>query len=178
MERSKCSRWPEYALKPHGSLNWYPAKLGGHIRPHLRELLWKGKKKEVYCFLRWREPRSTRRRYVPWIVPPTHLKDFRHLMLRRIWQRCVEVLSAASHVYFLGYSLPSSDWHSRYIFRCGFHNQEVGRPNDGGRYRPRGRARVSVVNPDPSAFRQIESAVGWKCDWVPKRIGRWLHDEI
>ena len=161
-------------LKPHGSLNWYPGATGAHIRRDLRKLLWSEKGKKVYCFLRWREIRSGRRQYLPWIVPPTHLKDFNHPMLKRIWQRCVDVLSKGEKVYFLGYSLPPADWHSRYIFRCGFHNQQEGLPVDHGREKPTGRSRVWVVNPDPGVFRRIESIVGWKCKWVPKRIGEWL----
>ncbi len=161
-------------LKPHGSLNWYPAAAGAHIKEDLREILWTEKGNEVYSFVRWREVRWTRRQYLPWIVPPTHLKDFNHPMLKRIWQRCVDVLSKAGRVYFLGYSLPPADWHSRYILRCGFHNQRKGLPLNGGREKATGRAKVWVINPDAGVFRRIESIVGWECTWVPKRISEWL----
>lgn len=164
-------------LKPHGSLNWYLASLGRRIIPERRVKLWTGQggDESVYCFLRWRAPKSKRRRYVPWIVPPTHLKDFRHGMLRHIWKKCVDLLSVASEVYFLGYSLPPADWHSRYIFRCGFYNQEDGLPLNGDRAAPTGRAQVRIVNPDRLAFRRIESIVGWKCRWIPKKVGQWLN---
>lgn len=163
-------------LKPHGSLNWYPAKTGRYIKEERRRKLWASTREQdsIYCFLRWRPPQSERRRYVPWIVPPTHLKDFGHGMLKRIWKTCVDVLSVARKVYFIGYSLPMADWHSRYILRCGFHNQVEGIPLNGDRARPTGRSRVYVVNPNRAAFRRIEGVVGWECEWVPKRVSEWL----
>jgi len=161
-------------LKPHGSLNWYPAKTGRHLKRDRREMLWSEKDNEVYGFLRWRAPKSEGKRYVPWIVPPTHLKDFSHGMLRMVWKRCVETLSVAKKVYFLGYSLPIADWHSRYILRCGFHNQKEGLPLNGKRAKPTGKSKVHVVNPDPAAFRRIEAVVGWHCEWVPTTVSQWL----
>ncbi len=95
-------------------------------------------------------------------------------MLRMVWKRCVETLSIASEVYFLGYSLPIADWHSRYILRCGFHNQEEGLPLNGKRAKPIGKSRVYVVNPDRVALQRIETVVGWKCEWIPMRISQWL----
>jgi len=160
-------------LKPHGSLNWYPATSGGHIKQDLREKLWTTEGHEVYCFLPWREPLSTRRKYLPLLVPPTHLKDFREPMLRHIWLRCVDILSTARTVYFLGYSLPAADWHSRYILRCGFHNQREGLPHGKARHSPTGGASVIIVNPDSAAFRRIESVVGRECCWIPSRISEW-----
>ena len=170
---------PLTLLKPHGSLNWFD-DVARHIKPDLRRVLWHGSdhEKPVHCFLRWRLPTTTHdHRYVPWLVPPTHMKDFDHKMLRHIWRRCVDALSTARRVYFLGYSLPVADWHARYIIRCGFWNQVEGLPTpDGGRADPTGRAQVIVVNPDNVAFRRIEGIVGYECAWVPKRIERWLED--
>jgi len=161
-------------LKPHGSLNWYTATSGRHIKERLLEVLWTRGGEHVYHFRPWRAPRSTVRQYLPWIVPPTHVKEFGHPMLRRIWRRCVDVLSTARTVYFLGYSLPAADWHSRYILRCGFDNQVQGLPWGKRRRSPTGPAKVTIVNPDPSAFTRIEAVVGAHCRWVPKRISDWL----
>jgi len=171
-------------LKPHGSLNWYPAETGKHIKPELREMLWHDKDhpdESMYCFLRWRTPRSSHnRQYVPWIVPPTHVKEVGHDMLKTIWRRCVDCLSVAKEIFFVGYSLPVADIHSRYIFRCGFHNQKEGRPSDEeeGREAHTGPAKVYVVNPDNSAFRRIEPIVGEKCSWIPLTAKRWLREEV
>jgi hypothetical protein len=101
-------------------------------------------------------------------------------MLQRVWARCVEALSRASKVYFLGYSLPPADWHSRYIFRCGFHNQIEGMPTDRHgkaiRAKSTGSAKIVVVNPEIAALRRIESVAGRNCEWVPKRIESWLNE--
>jgi hypothetical protein len=168
-------------LKPHGSLNWYPSPPARHIREDLRVRLWKRTAHEpsIYCFLRWREPHSKEgRHYVPWIVPPTHWKRFDSPMMQHIWKRCVDSLSTARKIYFLGYSLPVADWHSRYIIRCGFHNQIDGLPiAKGDRATPTERAKVTVVNPDKSAFQRIESACGVKCRWIDKTLKEWLNEK-
>jgi len=181
------SRLPNLTLlKPHGSLNWFPSTTGKYLKSDLSELLWEPRDKsgeqfeQIYCFQRWGRPKSHHgRRYVPWIVPPTHLKRFEHPMLQCVWANCVEALSRASKIYFLGYSLPPADWHSGYIFRCGYHNQMEGLPMDRDkpeRAKATGPARTIVVNPDNAALRRIESVVGRECVWVPKRIERWLEE--
>ncbi len=165
-------------LKPHGSLNWYPRSIGRHIQERLRLRLWKGSRSapSMYCFLRWRAPKSKQgRRYVPWIIPPTEWKKFDHPMMKHIWKRCVDALSTAEQVYFLGYSLPPADWHSRYIIRFGFHNQIEGLPLEGGgRMAATGRAKVYVVNPDNAAFNRIEAACNVKARWIDKTVFEWL----
>ena len=166
-------------LKPHGSLNWYVDESVEHVKGKHLELLYEGSGKEghesIYRFLPWRAPQTKRREYVPWIVPPTHYKRFGHPMLRRLWNRSVTVLSTATRVYFLGYSQPETDWHSRYILRCGFYNQEHGVPHNGKRSSPTGKATVTVVNPDEGAFRRIESTVGWPCEWLSSTVKHWLN---
>ena len=166
-------------LKPHGSLNWYVDESEKHVKENRLELLYEGSGKEgdesIYQFLPWRASQQKRRNYVPWIVPPTHFKRFRHPMLRSLWNQSVTVLSTATRVYFLGYSQPETDWHSRFILRCGFYNQEYGVPGDGKRGPATGKATVTVVNPDVEAFRRIEQTVGWQCDWQPLTIEQWLN---
>jgi|SRR6478609_3357825 len=166
-------------LKPHGSLNWFSGQTGKHIKEKKRLLLWdeNSASQTMYCFLRWRGPVSSHgRAYVPYIIPPTHWKSFTHPMMQFVWKRCVDAISTAETIHFLGYSLPLADWHARYIFRCGFHNQIEGVPLSGGtRRHPRRRhPRVVIVNPDNEAFRRIESVVGSECEWVPNTINEWL----
>lgn len=165
-------------LKPHGSLSWYEELPSGNVKEKHRIGLWRpktgGKRRPIYAFLHPRAPRG-RHRHVPWIVPPTHLKTFRHPMLRRIWTRCMSVLGTARRVFVLGYSLPVADWHSRYILRCGFHSQVEGLPRDDGTRRtPTGRAKVVVVNPDPAAARRLREVVGGDLCWMPQRVEEWL----
>ena len=167
-------------LKPHGSLNWYLEPSAQHLSDNRTEALYRvsgdGEDESVYRFLPWRAQKSkSEREYVPWIVPPTHFKRFRHPMLRELWDTSVRALSTAKRVYFLGYSQPEADWHSRYILRCGFYNQENGAPHNGTRRKATGQASVIVVNPDPGAFHRIETTVGWQCQWIPSSVGEWLN---
>ena len=61
----------------------------------------------------------------------------------------VDVLSVASEVRFLGYSMAPADFHARFILRCGFHNQEEGViTRNGKRAIATGRSRVEVVDLD------------------------------
>jgi len=168
-------------LKPHGSLNWYLQKVGQHIKSDRVTLLWEPSDRNekqfesIFCFLRWRGPKSSHgRRYVPWIVPPTHMKSFQHPMLRGVWRRCAHSLGTASKVFFLGYSLPAADWHARYIFRCGFYNDPEVPPRAGVRAKRAGSPEITVVNPDNGAFRRTEAVVGKNCNWIPLTVARWL----
>jgi hypothetical protein len=101
-------------------------------------------------------------------------------MLKMIWRRCVDCLSVANEVFFIGYSLPVADRHSRYIFRCGFHNQKEGLPSDDDEKREpaSGPAKVYVVDPDNSAFRRIEPIAGENCLWIASTAKRWLREGI
>ena len=168
-------------LKPHGSLNWYLQEVGQHIKSDRVTLLWKPsarneqKSEPIYCFLRWRGPKSSHgRRYVPWIVPPTHMKSFQHQMLRGVWRQCAYSLGTASKVFFLGYSLPAADWHARYIFRCGFYSDPGQGLRTGVRAKRAASPEVTVVNPDNAAFRRTEAVVGNNCNWKPLTVARWL----
>jgi hypothetical protein len=166
-------------LKPHGSLNWYLESLGQHLKTDRATVIWKPSKardeqgfESVYCFLRWREPTTKHDRdYVPWIVPPTHVKSFNHPMLRTVWKHCADVLGRANEVFILGYSLPVADWHSRYILRCGFYGRSEDPPGSGRLSRL---PQVVIVNSDNSVLRRIESVAGEMCRWVPKTIAQWL----
>ncbi|MGH6689149.1 MAG: hypothetical protein ACREF4_00490 [Gammaproteobacteria bacterium] len=169
-------------LKPHGSLNWYEA----------REIRWVVKKRRIEIFHHkeskerieaFQPPRGIKskvgRHYTPLIVPPTYLKDFNRPVFRHLWRRCTDVLSTPRSLIFLGYSLPATDLHAQYIFRCGFHNQIEGRlKRNGDRYPASGPAQVIIVNPDQDAARRIESVAGpaIPCTWIPKRIEDWLAD--
>lgn len=170
-------------LKPHGSLNWYEGTQLEYVKDlkHIEIFHNKNPNKCVHAFLRPRGVKSkTGKRYTPFIIPPTYLKDFTRPISKRLWQNCTDVLSTPRRLVFLGYSLPAADLHAQFIFRCGFHNQIEGRiKKDGTRYPATGPAKVVIVNPDQDAARRIESVAGPKisCTWIPKRIQDWLEDE-
>jgi hypothetical protein len=165
-------------IKPHGSLNWYKSEDGQHLKSSQTfPLAGKGDGK-VVAFRPLRAPISTKRTYMPLIVPPVYSKQFEGDTFRRLWREAVSVLSTASEVRFLGYSLAHADFHARFILRCGFYNQVAGALNpDGSRKEPTGRARVTIVDPceDKSVPRRIRETVGWNCTWRQKTVEQWMN---
>lgn len=162
-------------LKPHGSLNWFEETNGRYLKVTKKFRLTGKRPDRVFAFRPYRAPTSTRRSYMPLIVPPVLNKEFESPLFHRLWQETVSMLSTASEVRFLGYSLPQADFHARFILRCGFHNQEHGELNANGRRKAAtGRAMVTIVDPDPTVAPRIEDAVGWPCQYAPGTVEDWI----
>ncbi|WP_369928479.1 hypothetical protein [Xanthomonas sp. NCPPB 2632] len=172
-------------LKPHGSLNWYRAADNNRIKTNKRVILVDSENDEaesVFAFRPFRAPQSNiGREYMPLIVAPVYSKRFDGALFDVLWRETVAVLSRATKVTFIGYSLPTADFHARFILRCGFHNQENGMIRDvTERDFPTGRAHVTVVDPSSAAHRQVAQAVGWQTvrrkmsveDWVNRYLVR------
>lgn len=169
------SRSGAVLLKPHGSLNWFEKSSGQHLQSSKTFPLGGRGPKAVLAFKPYRAPKSAKRIYMPLIVPPVFAKSFHGPLFQRLWRETVSALSTASHVTFLGYSLPQADFHARFIFRCGFHNQEFGElMKDGKRSQPTGRAAITVVDPIEDGPKRIRHAVGWECDWKSSTIESWM----
>jgi hypothetical protein len=167
-------------FKPHGSLNWYNGNDIDVVAESKRVEIFHSKN-ETKCVHAFTHPRLIKskvgNRYAPLIIPPTFLKDFKPSIFRRLWKNTTDVLSTPKTLYFLGYSLPASDLHAQFIFRCGFYNQIHGRlSEDGTRHPATGAAEVVVVNPNKAAFRRIRDVAGpeIRCRWVNKTIEQWL----
>jgi hypothetical protein len=169
-------RWDQpRLLKPHGSLNWYEHSTGRHLHDAKCFTLPGTSADPVRAFKPFRAPRSDKRTYMPLIVPPVFNKDFQGALFQTLWQEAVLVLSHASEVRFLGYSLPVADFHARFILRCGFHNQENGALlEDGTRATPTGRAKVVIVDPSDASRERVEDAVGWSCEHHATNIENWV----
>ena len=138
-----------FLLKPHGSLNWYHEAENRSLKKDRRILLGGSGRDAVCVFRRFRAPVSkTDREYLPLIIPPVYSKRFDGPVFEAIWKRVVSEISRAAEVCFLGYSLPIADFHSRFIMRCGFFNQEHGEilPS-GSREDPTGRSAVTIAKP-------------------------------
>lgn len=162
-------------LKPHGSLNWYQTPKAKFLKLDKRFPLLSGDGRPVFAFRPYREPKSERNVYMPLIVPPVYMKEFKGDLFKVLWREAVSVLSTASEVRFLGYSLPAADFHARFILRCGFHNQEFGELlEDGSRAPATGRSRVIIVDPVCDGSIRIEKAVGWKCKHRKMKIAKWM----
>jgi len=162
-------------LKPHGSLNWYSAASARFLKADKKFLLASGKNEEIFVFRPFRAPKSNRREYSPLIVPPVYAKQFDREVFKSLWREVVAVLSVATEVRFIGFSLAPADFHARFTLRCGFHNQEDGiiRKN-GNRSRATGRAHVIVVDKNKEAHRRIEDCVGWRCSAKLMTVESWV----
>ena len=149
-------------IKPHGSLNWYRDDAAGPLKEGKKFALTGDKTKGVFAFRPLRAPISRKgRQYMPLIVPPVYAKQFEGPLFRKLWQEAVRVLSTASEVRFLGFSLAEADFHARFVLRCGFYNQENGQLKpSGGRAMRTGRSKVIVVDPSDHPHERIRSAVG------------------
>ncbi|WP_260734524.1 hypothetical protein [Tunturiibacter lichenicola] len=174
----KASEGP-ILLKPHGSLNWYEEDQIAKVAEEKRVTLHKRTKEypAVQAFVHPRHIVSkTGRRYTPLIVPPQYLKDFSRPISKSVWRSCVEALSVAPEVFFLGYSLPGSDLQAQFIMRCGFYNQSEGLPASPKRKGATGPARVCIVNPDRASAQRIEGVLrsGQKCVWEPQKVEEWV----
>lgn len=164
-------------LKPHGSLNWFRRESGSHIKKDRKFQLGGAGAGAVDVFRRFRAPISkVDRCYMPVIVPPVFSKKFEVPVFDQLWRKVVTAVSTASEVKFLGYSLPSSDFHARFVLRCGFFNQESGVIRKSGmRASATGRAAVTVVNPSREVARRIEQVVGFRCEACDLTIEDWMN---
>ncbi|MNT09897.1 hypothetical protein D3C72_1447030 [compost metagenome] len=171
------ARWDQPRLiKPHGSLNWYENSTGRHLKDDKCFDIPGTDPDTVRAFKFFRAPRSEKRTYMPLIVPPVFNKEFQGKLFQKLWQEAVLVLSSASEVRFLGYSLPVADFHARFILRCGFHNQEHGALlEDGSRAPPTGRAKVVIVDPSEPSRKRVEEAVGWTSDHFAMSVEKWVN---
>lgn len=89
-------------LKLHGSTNWGMKENGNiNIYSNYPELL---------------ESNSE-----PVIIPPTWNKTFEG-KLRIIWDRAIKYLSTATRIIFIGFSMPKTDLHFKYLLAAGLKN--------------------------------------------------------
>ncbi len=162
-------------IKPHGSLNWFEYSTGRYLNADKKILLTGEGDTAIYAFKPYRAPQSSKREYMPLIVPPVFNKEFAGRHFQNLWRKSVSILSNATEVRFLGYSLADADFHARFILRCGFYNQEHGALSKLGTRRPAtGKARVTVVDLDAKAHDRIQAAVGWRCEFAEGKIEDWI----
>lgn len=169
-------------LKPHGSLNWFKQNDStGRLKKDRRQILLD--KDDVAMFNYARHPKSKiGRRYTPHLIPPTFTKKFNGEVYKTTLQNSVATLSKARNVYFLGCSLPKSDFHSQFMIRCGLHNQIEGEIlKNGKRKKPIGAANIIVVNPDKSAAKNTTHLISnqHKFVWKKMTVAEWaMQDSV
>lgn len=170
-------------IKPHGSLNWYVASKNDHIKKERRVLLVDSDtdpNESVFAFNQFRAPRSkVGREYMPLIVAPVYAKRFDGLLFQELWREVVAIVSKATTIHFIGYSLAKADFHARFILRCGFHNQEQGEITGAKtRSAPTGRAKVNVVDPSPEAQKNVRDVVGWRTTGYKMTVEDWVNARL
>jgi hypothetical protein len=108
-------------LKPHGSLNWYEREDPAHCRPDRDTFrIGKGPGDRIMAY-RNLDPSCfpPGRSYAPAIFPQAFLRDAGSASFREVDRSCIERMSQARHLVFLGYSVPETDLHARSLFLSG-----------------------------------------------------------
>lgn len=100
-------------LKPHGSVNWF-------ICPSCNSLFIKydSTPKTVntnFCKI-CKDNLNFQHPLRPLLISPTFVKDLNNVHLKFIWWNAGFELIEATHIVFIGYSLPLSDFELRYLF--------------------------------------------------------------
>lgn len=124
-------------LKLHGSINWgvcpscgntqeFP--MGFDRRRHGPDVLdrllgtackWHPETQEI------RDDESPSHfRYQPLLVPPTWSKSGQCATLRDVWRQAVMEIASAKRLVFVGYSMPDTDVHVRYLLGAGLAGRE------------------------------------------------------
>lgn len=140
---------PFQLLKLHGSFNWVTSALSGN-------LYFGGLQKSVGAVMEYQQSLGEHQRLAaervgdmfgffdqrtnmtdpeaeiaalePVLITPTHLKDLRNYHLSTIWRAAEEALRRASHITFIGYSLPGDDLHIKYLFKHAIETRYVDDP--------------------------------------------------
>ena len=106
-------------LKLHGSINWYPKK--GENAPYRLDAIhheedWFALKSEDY--LDTRELIARHFEPTPFIVPPVLDKSVltQEPILQLVWALPQKTLKTASHIHFVGYSMPATDLAAAFLF--------------------------------------------------------------
>ena len=106
-------------LKLHGSVNWVfglDYALGSvdpsSIRPDAASDL----QRRIATLQDYNEVRT--QNHIPFLVAPTWQKLF-HGYLATVWREAVEALKTATRVIILGYSMPPTDQHFKYLLAAG-----------------------------------------------------------
>lgn len=100
---------PQSLLRLHGALNWFGCTCCGTVYVNL----------DGSYVLDDEDPRDDYdechcgARLMNILIAPSYLKDYRNVSLRSVWREAQKRLEAAERWVFIGYSLPSDDFHIR-----------------------------------------------------------------
>ena len=135
-------------LKLHGSLNWY-GFLNKMPSKTITSLFNKNRRMRIYSDkilynnIKYTEEGSVREYpSFPIIVPPvTNKFNLFHKNMNNIWKKAEEKLKTADQIIIFGYSFPTSDFESAYLFKRALKGR-----ND---------IQLSIIDPDPSVIQKF-----------------------
>jgi hypothetical protein len=104
-------------LKLHGSLNWAFCPVCNSMKLSLHGKI---ADRIIAERIRCQQDQAVQR---PLIIPPTWLKVYDNAYLTKIWLEAEHILRTAEAVFFIGYSLPESDVHVRYLLKKSLYRQ-------------------------------------------------------
>lgn len=100
-------------LKPHGSINWFLCPSCNSL--FIKFDIFPTTLDTNFCKI-CKNNLNFEHFLKPLIISPTFLKDFNNVHLKYIWWNAGFELIEATHIVFIGYSLPLSDFELRYLF--------------------------------------------------------------
>jgi hypothetical protein len=108
----------------------------------------------------------------PLLITPSHLKDYRNPHVSRVWFEALQTLRRASHVVFIGYSLPHDDVEVIYLLKRGLRHLTP--------------EKITVVEFDESGRsvsdnpvgRRYRAVFGTGIDWHTGGFKKWLDNAV
>ncbi len=172
-------------LKLHGSINWRVPL--GYTKPYPLEVVrhhenWFRHYNQSKLDLDVIEPVLEQD---PVIIPPVLSKTalVEQPILSFLWSRAFDVLTAARHVVFIGYSLPVTDISAGYLFREGLRHLDQRQQITVVDYAKNDEQRLDRLQALRPAYRKVFPEIGdgqfnlaGGRSWVFNNLSRWLYD--
>lgn len=163
-------------LKPHGSVNWHEIPEEGYESVGGAHPFRKDWRRCAYadCGERLKFP-ANRKSYghrSPIMVPPVNAKVFwsqtsnesqrsferqRDDLFKEIWRGVYNALRNAAEIYIIGYSLPTVDWHARWVFRAALRSNLIKTRKGDAKHTT---LKIRIVNPNQEAANRFKSLLG------------------
>ena len=112
-----------FLFKLHGSLNWLFCPTCNSIKITPKE------KGVMRIFTHSEVCEKDRSNQKALIIPPTWQKIYENPYLVSIWLKAEQILQKASKVFFIGYSMPDSDVHIKYLLKKSLYRSRGQQPN-------------------------------------------------
>ncbi len=153
-------------LKPHGSVDWFD-KDKVKLKPD--RILYLGKKIYVYSFFKYP---AIKRDVMPYILAPVIRKEFETDEIINVWRGVYTSLCRADEIFFLGYSFPNEDLHSRFVFRAAIRTNIIKKEKENKKIK------LVVINPDESVILTYRTILGHNFIYHPAKFENLNFKEI